>query len=312
MVLALTESWGDKLRNGFDAFFSFIPNLAAFLIILIIGYFVAKLLARVVRRLLDRTDLDEGVTRGQGGRYLAKATTSPSNVLARVVFWVLMLGVFALAFSALGIPEVTAVIAAIFAYIPNAIAALLIFVVAVVIATGISALVNRTLGDTPTGRVVGTVAPGLVMAIAVFMILNQLQIAPTIVTITYAALLGGLALAAALAFGFGGREVASRMLEDAYTKGQESRGQIRRDLEYGRTRARTAQAAEARVRVDERRPGAQTLPPCDAQTLERFGPEAAILRERWGEALFADPHYNPNLSLAAPFALAWPPRRPRG
>ncbi len=266
MVLAVTESWGDKLRNGFDAFFNFVPNLVAFLVILIVGYFVAKLLAALIRRLLDRTNLDETVKRGRGGRYFAGSTRSPSNLLARVVFWVLMLGVFAVAFSALGIPEVTAVIAAIFAYIPNVIAALLIFVVAFVIATGISALVNRTLGDTPTGRVVGTVAPGLVMAIAVFMILNQLQIAPTIVTITYAALLGGLALAAALAFGLGGRDVASRMLEDAYAKGQESRAQIRRDLDYGRTRARTAPAGEAhpeqgvhggRVRVDERRPGAR-------------------------------------------------------
>jgi mechanosensitive ion channel-like protein len=266
MVLAVTESWGDKLRNGFDSFFNFIPNLAAFLIILIVGYFVAKLLAALIRRLLDRTNLDETVKRGQGARYFAGSTRSPSNLLASVVFWVLMLGVLAVAFSALGIPEVTAVIAAIFAYIPNVIAALVIFVVAFVIATGISKLVNRTLGDTPTGRVVGTVAPGLVMAIAVFMILNQLQIAPTIVTITYAALLGGLALAAALAFGFGGRDVASRMLEDAYAKGQESRAQIRRDLEYGRTRARTAPADGAhpeervragRVRVDERTPGAR-------------------------------------------------------
>ena len=252
MVVAVTESWGDKLRNGFDSFFSFIPNLAAFLIILIVGYFVAKLLAGLVRRLLDRTNLDETVRGGRGGRYFAGSTRSPSNLLARVVFWVLMLGVFGLAFSALGIPEVTAVIAAIFAYIPNVLAAVLIFVVAFAIARGIGALVNTTLGDSPTGRVVGTVAPGLVMAIAVFMILNQLQIAPTIVTITYASLLGGLALAAALAFGFGGREVASRMLEDAYAKGRESRAQIRRDLEYGRTRARTAPAdgahSEHRVR----------------------------------------------------------------
>lgn len=243
MVLAVTESWSDKLRNGFNAFFDFIPNLAAFLVILIVGYFIAKFLAAVVGRLLDRTKLDETLTRGQGGRYLAKATTSPSNLLARIVFWVLMLGVFALAFSALGIPEVTAVIGAIFAYIPNVIAAILIFIVAAAVAAGISALVSRTLGDTRTGRIVGTLAPGLVMAIAVFMILNQLQIAPAIVTITYAALLGTLGLAAALAFGLGGRDVASRMLEDAYVKGQRSREQMRRDLEHGRTRAR-AQANE--------------------------------------------------------------------
>jgi hypothetical protein len=87
--------------------------------------------------------------------------------------------------------------------------------------------------------------PVLVMAIATFMILNQLQIAEEIVTITYAALLGAAALAMALAFGLGGRELAGRMLSDAYDKGQEQRGQVKRDLETGRERGR--REAEART-----------------------------------------------------------------
>jgi hypothetical protein len=70
------------------------------------------------------------------------------------------------------------------------------------------------------------------------MILNQLQIAEDIVTITYGALLGAAALAMALAFGLGGRDVAHRMLEDAYTKGQEQREQVRRDVEIGKDRGR--------------------------------------------------------------------------
>ena len=55
-------------------------------------------------------------------------------------------------------------------------------------------------------------------------------------TITYAALIGGVFLAMALAFGLGGREVAGRMLSDAYDKGQEQRGQVRRDVELGKER----------------------------------------------------------------------------
>ncbi|HEY2054106.1 MAG TPA: hypothetical protein VGH14_09245 [Solirubrobacterales bacterium] len=56
-----------------------------------------------------------------------------------------------------------------------------------------------------------------------FMILNQLRIAPQIVVITYASLMGAVALGAALAFGLGGRDVAARMLEDAYRRGQAER-----------------------------------------------------------------------------------------
>ena len=78
----------------------------------------------------------------------------------------------------------------------------------------------------------------------------QLRIAPAIVTITYAALIGAFALAAALAFGLGGREVASRMLEEAYMKGQTQREQVRRDLEIARERGRR-EAAEAKARAEE-------------------------------------------------------------
>ena len=266
MIVATSHTWGDKLRNGFDEFFAFIPNLIAFLAILIIGYFVVKLIASALRRLLQRSGLDRSLTEGQGGQYVSRVTASPSAFLARVAFWVLFLGVIALAVSALGIAALTTFVGAILAYLPNVIAALLIFLVAGAIATAVAALVVRTMGDTPTGKVLATVVPGLVMAIAIFMILNQLRIAPEIVTITYAALIGALALAAALAFGLGGRDVAARMLEGAYVKGQESREQVRRDLEQGTERGReearrVGEAAETQGRPqrDEPRPGSTTI-----------------------------------------------------
>jgi hypothetical protein len=99
------------------------------------------------------------------------------------------------------------------------------------------------------------------MAIATFMILNQFQIAPEIVTLTYGLLLGAAALAMALAFGLGGRDVASRMLEDAYSKAQEQRAQVRRDLEIGKQRGRHdtqrfKREAEARVDNGSNQPAA--------------------------------------------------------
>ena len=232
------ESWGDELRNGLEGFFEFIPNLIGFLVVLIVGYFIAKLLANVVMRLLGRSRLDDRLTTGQGGTYVSKVTERPSWLLGRIVFWALFLGVLAIAIPILGIAAFTDFVATIFAYLPNVLAALLIFLVASAIAAGAGALVARTMGDTPTGRVVGTVVPVLIMAIAVFMILDQLMIAETIVTITYAALMGAIALGAALAFGLGGRDVASRMLEGAYVKGQQSTEQVRRDMQVGRDRAR--------------------------------------------------------------------------
>ena len=93
------------------------------------------------------------------------------------------------------------------------------------------------MGDTPTGRVIATAAPILVMTIATFMILEQLKIAHDIVVTTYTLVLGAIALAAALAFGLGGRDVAGRMLEGAYDKGQREAGRVKQDFRQGRAEA---------------------------------------------------------------------------
>ena len=98
------------------------------------------------------------------------------------------------------------------------------------------------------------------MAIATFMILNQLQIATEIVTITYAALIGGVFLAMALAFGLGGREVAGQMLGDAYTKGQEHKGQVKHDMQTGRDRAQQ-DAHKAKDTADEKVANGTGQPP---------------------------------------------------
>lgn len=71
------------------------------------------------------------------------------------------------------------------------------------------------------------------------MILNQLQIAPAIVTITFCRLLGAFALAGALAFGLGGREVAARMWAQAYDKSQDAKDRAQQDLQTGKDRAQS-------------------------------------------------------------------------
>ena len=140
----------------------------------------------------------------------------------------------------LGIKALEDLVHSVWAYIPNVLAALLIFIVASLIAGAIVTLINRTMGDTPTGGIVRTVAPVLVMAIAAFMILDQLKIATNIVVITYAAIVGAVALGMALAFGLGGRDVAGRLLENAYSKGLEVKDDVRRDVRTGVERGKTA------------------------------------------------------------------------
>jgi hypothetical protein len=231
---------GDSAQTALDSFFGFLPSLLGFIIVLAIGWFVAKLVKTTVTKALQKVGLDKALHGGSTGQYVDRVApdTSPSRLIGSLAFWFIFLGALAIAVSQLGIAALDNFVAAVGAYLPNVIAAVLIFVVAGAIAAAMGGLVARTMGDTPTGKVVGSVVPVLVIAIATFMILNQLQIAEDIVTITYGALLGAAALAMALAFGLGGRDVAQRMLEDAYTKGQEQREQVRGDVEIGKERGR--------------------------------------------------------------------------
>jgi hypothetical protein len=243
-------SIGDSVQRAGDAFAEWVPRFIGFLAILIIGYFIAKILGSLIARVLERVGLDRRLQTGTAGNWISRVTRSPSHLIGRIAFWLLFLGAISIAVSVLGVQALQDFVGTVWAYVPNVIAAFLIFLVAGAIAAGVGALVSRTMGETTTGRVIGTVVPVLVMAIAGFMILDQLKIAETIVTITYASLMGAVALGMALAFGLGGRDVASRMLEDAYRSGQRNREQVRQDLRLGRERAR-ADAERVRTPVQE-------------------------------------------------------------
>jgi hypothetical protein len=229
---------GDSVQRGADAFALWVPRFLGFLAVLIIGYFVAKIAASLLARVLQRAGLDRRLQAGTAGNWISRVTQSPSHLIGRIAFWLVFLGAISIALDVLGIEALQDFVGTVWAYVPNLIAAFLIFLVAAAIAAGVGALVSRTMGETTTGKVIATVVPTLIMAIAGFMILDQLKIAETIVTITYASLMGAIALGMALAFGLGGREVAARMLEGAYQTGQQNREQIKEDLRQGRERAK--------------------------------------------------------------------------
>jgi hypothetical protein len=222
---------GNSVERGFTVFFAWLPALLAAVAILVIGYFVAKILGNLVGRVLHRVGLDRTLHGGPAGGFVQKITHSPSRLLGRIAFWAVFLGAISLAVTVLGIDALTNFMGAVFAYLPNVIAALLIFLVAGAVAAGVATLAQRFMGDTGLGKIVATVAPIIVMTIATFMILDQLKIAEDIVVITYAALLGAVALGSALAFGLGGRDVARELLTNAYQKGQENKERARSEAE---------------------------------------------------------------------------------
>jgi Conserved TM helix len=243
MTVAAVEI-SQSLQRAVDDLLGFLPRLLGFLIILLIGFLVAKALQKVVTLGLDKAGTDRALRDGASGEVVNRVApdASPSALIGRVVFWFVFLGALSIAISSLGITALNDFLADVFAYLPNIVAAILIFIVAGAVAGFLARLITRAMGESASGKIAATAVPALVMAIAGFMILNQLHIAPAIVTITYAAIMGALALGTALAFGLGGRDVASRLLEDAYRKGQAERQRLRVQQAGGGPRAAAAPA----------------------------------------------------------------------
>ena len=231
----------NSFENALDKVVGFLPNLLGFLLILLIGYIVAKVVAKVVTKLLEKIGVDRRLRDNKAGSYVDAVLpgASPAAGIAAVVFWLIFIFFLVTAVGALEIPAATDFMDKVLAYLPNVIVAILIFVVAALISGAVGGLVARVMGDTTTGKVVASVVPAVVMVIAFFMILEQLQIAPEIVRIAFGAVMFAMALALALAFGLGGRDVAARLLNDADTKARANAGTVKDDVRTGVDRARS-------------------------------------------------------------------------
>jgi hypothetical protein len=231
---------GDSFQRTTDGIFDFLPNLVGFLLILLVGYLVSKVVAGLVKKILDKVHLDRRLHESSANRYVDAVLpgASPANGISRVVFWLIFIFFITAAIGALGIPAATSFMNDVLAYLPNVIVAILIFIVAALLSGAVAGAVVRFMGDTPTGKVVGAVAPAVIMTIAFFMILEQLQIAPEIVRIAFTAIMFALALGLALAFGLGGRELAADLLRQAKDKGSQAADQAKHDARVGADRAR--------------------------------------------------------------------------
>src|SRR5918997_3993499 len=212
----------ESLRNALSVFLAYIPQLIGAIVILIVGYIVARVLQALVSRVLQAIGFDNWMERGGIKQFFDRAQTreTPATVLGRLVFWFVFIIAITMAADALGIPQDSAVLAQLIAYIPSIIVAILILILAALLANFVSGIVR---GATGSG-VLASIARYAIIVYAVFAALTELGIAVQLTAPTFLILLGAVALAVALAFGIGGREVARDILEEAYNR----RGEIQR------------------------------------------------------------------------------------
>lgn len=218
---------GQSLENVLQNIINFLPGLIGAILILIIGYFIAKIIGSITRKALHRVRFDRALHTSSAGNVVSRLVESPSKFVGKVVFWLVFLGVISIAISALEVPVLNNILNGIYSYIPNIIAAVIIFLVASAISAGAAGFVRRIMGRTALSQIIATVIPSITMSLAVFMILDQLRVAEDIVNILFTAIVGAMALGLALAFGLGGRDVARELLEQAVDSARNNSGTLK-------------------------------------------------------------------------------------
>src|SRR5215212_5117329 len=209
----------ESLRSGLSKFFDFIPQLIGAIIILVVGYIVAKILQAVIARVLKAVGFDGWMERSGIKQFFDRAQTNetPATILGKLVFWFVFIIAITMAADALGIEQVSQVLAQLIAYIPSIIAAILILVFAALLANFLSRIVR---GATDSD-LLASIARYAIIVYAVFAALTELGIAVQLTAPTFLIVLGAVALAAAIAFGWGGRDVAKDIIERYYDRQDE-------------------------------------------------------------------------------------------
>jgi hypothetical protein len=198
------SSVSQSFRDLLDTVIQFLPKLIGFLLILIIGYFIAKALQKIINKVLEKVGFDNAVEKGGIKKALEKSQYDASDILAKIVFYAVMLFVLSTAFGVFGQNPISDYLAAIIGYLPKVFVAILILVIASAIAAGVKLLVQNTLGGLSYGKVLANVASIVILALGVIAALNQLQIAQNVVNAVLYASLAAVVGIAIVAIGGGG------------------------------------------------------------------------------------------------------------
>jgi hypothetical protein len=233
------NEWGAALMASFTTaltmFLAAIPRIIGFLVILVIGWFISGLLAAGVAALLRAVRFNElaqssgfgGFVRNMGVR------KDPSGLLADIVKWFVRLIVLVVAFDALGLPAVSAVLQQFLLWIPNLVVAVVVLVIAGLAANALGNLIRGATAqagfDNPD--LLATIARVAVWGFGIVIAVNQIGVAQTLVNTLFMGFVGALALAAGLAFGLGGRETAGQIVQNWYNRGRANQPKMERAAE---------------------------------------------------------------------------------
>jgi hypothetical protein len=201
------------LRDALSDFFSFIPNLLGAILLLLVGWFLGKLIGGLVAKALQAVGFNKVAAKAEIDDFLRNAGVrmDAASVVGAIARWFIYLVFFLAAFNALGLEEVSAVIDDVLTFLPKVVVAIIILLVGALAGTLLAGLVKGSLRSMGLSNpdLFGTIARFAVIAFAAIAALDMLEIAPTIVATLWQGLIFGVVGILVLAFGLGGRQAAS-------------------------------------------------------------------------------------------------------
>jgi len=212
----------EPVREMLTRIMAYLPVLLGALIILIVGWIVAKIIRWIVDRLLKAVRFDTLADKAGISEVLRKGDMkiTARQVVSSLVYWLIIIMVLVMVANALGLPKASDILSNLFAYVPKVIAALLVLVVAMFLASFVSGIVRIAAenANLPKPELLAGISRWAIIIFAVTISLAQLGIAALLVTATFNIILGGIVLALALAFGLGGKDAAARYLDELKQK----------------------------------------------------------------------------------------------
>ena len=230
-----SEAMLTALAGGMAMFFAAIPKIIGFAVILIVGWFVAGLIARLAARLLRVVRFNDLAERGGFGTFVRNIGVKQdcAGFLAMIANWFMRLIVLVVAFDALGLPAVSDVLRQLLLWLPNLVVAVVVLVVGGLLANAAAGLVRGATASAGFGHpdVIANIARAAVWVFAIIVAVNQIGIARELVNTLFMGAVALAVIAFGLAFGLGGRELAGNLLKRWYGEAQANAPKISQAVE---------------------------------------------------------------------------------
>jgi len=257
---SVASTFTQRLEHSFALLGEFVPALFGALVILFAGYLVAKVVEKGTQRLLRRLRFNQLLERG-GVMHAVERSGShlnPAKVVANVLFWFVMFAVLLVAANAIGLESLANVFSELVSYIPSVIAAIVIIILGIVLGGFVGGLIMASAGALHGGPWLARTGRVGVIVLAVFMALQELGVATDIVTTAFAILFGAVALALALSFGLGNRDLAAEVTREWYQRYRAERRAIDAEAAAEEAEELAEEASEDATDDAEEREAAET------------------------------------------------------